>query len=121
MVWVKEIYWINEKELEAEAVITDGQYELICFAYPLELNIGDILNFNIQILNGNSIVRAFEKEYVIEKSKGTFDYYLTGELIDRKEGIVKIGDIYLQGLSYIPGDIVEGDFVSFECWRLDLI
>lgn len=120
MYWLKEILWFDDFSLEAEVIITDGHYDLRCFTYPLELKKGDLLNFYIMIFNSKNVVRTYEKEYFVEKLHGPFDYNLTGELINRKEGIVKIGEIYLEGLDKIPGDIIEGDFVSFECWRLDL-
>lgn len=34
MLTIKEITWINEEIREADVVVTDGTYEIVCFSHP---------------------------------------------------------------------------------------
>lgn len=48
-------------------------------------------------------------------------YHLTGKLIDRVNGLVRVGGLLfaLEGVM-LPGDVKEGEYISFCYRRLDL-
>lgn len=66
-------------------------------------------------------MRSFERSYKVEKVLGDyFAYNFTGKLIDKREGIVIVGEIKFDLSSGVPSDIDEDEFVSFSCGRVDI-
>ena len=92
-------------ENEASVVVTDGKFELICYAYPF--------NENVMI--------AYEPKYEVIKLADFYSYKLQGKIIDIEKQIVTVGDIPMEIDGYIPKDIVNGDYVEFECVHIDLM
>ncbi|NER13108.1 hypothetical protein GWK08_06635 [Leptobacterium flavescens] len=118
---VKEIIWISEEILEAEVVITDGQFDLLCFGHPFKKKKGEQLTGPIYALDPTEIIRLETPNSHIKKLDESFDYLIEGELVDKKSGLMKIGDIMIEiDGRFIPGDIVNGDYISFRCDRLDI-
>lgn len=119
---INKINWISEEALEAEVIVTDGTFKVICFAQPLTYQEGSELSEPICCFDTTNIVRSDDNKYKVEKLAGYFSYYLTGRLIDRINGIVRVGGLLfeLEG-KMLPGDIKEGEFISFCCERLDLV
>ncbi len=117
---VKNIEWLSKEARESEILFSDGQYELKAFSQPTPDNveIGASLNLPLNSFCTESVVRAESKELSIEK-QSDFAYYLTAELINKKEGVVKIGQFLIVLDVDIPGDIVEGEYISFRCDRVD--
>jgi hypothetical protein len=121
MVSIKEINWISEEALEAEVTITDGQFELLCFSHPFEKKKGEQLLEPLYVLDPDEIVRLESPSLRIEKLNNAFDYLIEGKLIDKKSGLVKLGDIIIEIDShFIPGDFRDDDHISFRCNRLDI-
>ena len=48
---------------------------------------------------------------------GYYSFFFQGKLIDAN--MIEIGDVNIKINDYIPNDIGIGDFVSFECSRVD--
>ena len=117
---IKKIEWISEEIKEAEIIISDGAFELLCFSHPCPFVEGQIINDYIDTLCAKNIVRVDEHIFVVEKAEDYFAYDITGKVIDCKNGIVQVGPMYLVVDGYMPGDIVNGEFISFRCMRLDL-
>ena len=105
---------------EADVEITDGEFDLICFSYPCKFHEGQTLDICINTLDAKNIMRSFDNNYHIERLSGPYDYKLIGKLINKSVGIVAIGKICIEIGSYIPNDIREGEFIEFECNRLDI-
>ncbi|MCP4745962.1 MAG: hypothetical protein GY874_07450 [Desulfobacteraceae bacterium] len=121
MVSVKEIKWISKEALEAEVIITDGQFELLCFSHPFEKKKGEQLTEPLTALDPDKIVKLGTPSSHIEKLGNTFDYLIAGKLIRKKSGYMRLGDIIIEIDSHaIPGDIKEDDYISFRCNRLDI-
>lgn len=117
---IKKIEWISEEIKEAEIIVSDGTFELLCFSHPCSFVEGQIIDKYISTLDANNIVRVDEHTLVVEKAEEYFAYNITGKVIDIKNGIVQVGSMYLIVDGYMPGDIVNGEFISFRCMRLDL-
>lgn len=121
MVKIKNIFLISKEAKEAEVILTDGEYELICFCQPCKKKIGEEILEELYCFNNNSVIKAKESFYAIEKMCDPFSYYLTGKLYKKNEGIVQIGDFLLQlEENTIPNDIKESDYVTFSVARIDL-
>ncbi|CAA0165944.1 hypothetical protein [Tenacibaculum maritimum] len=118
---IEKIEWMSKEAEEAIIYLNDGNYKIICFSCPFneeELNKG---NYQINCYDTIGFERIKGEAYHIGKLSDFFSYRLYCKVKDRKEGIVKIGEFqfYLED-GVFPGDIADGDFVTFECGRFDL-
>ncbi|GIN75381.1 MULTISPECIES: hypothetical protein [Bacillus] len=118
---IKKIDWLSKEALEAEVVVTDGESEIICFAHPLNYKVDSNLEEPINCFEVTELVKADKKVYMIEKLDGHFEYRFTGQLVDRQLETVKVGQFLIELDTDWPGDIENGDFVSFISKRLDII
>ena len=105
-------------ENEASVVVTDGKFELICYAYPFNKK---IKKFWLSTFLAKNIMIAYEPKYEVIKLAGFYSYKLQGKIIDIEKQIVTVGDIPMEIDGYIPKDIVNGDYVEFECVLIDLM
>lgn len=115
-----EIINYDKDSKEADIIIHNNVGNFICYAHPVE-------NIQIQSLN-NSYFLSFmtnniyisEQVYQIKKNDSSYySYKICGEYIG--ENIVKIGEIRMLIDSCIPKDIYPGEYISFDCMRIDLI
>lgn len=119
---IKNISWLSQDALEAEVIVTDGEYEINCFAQPFYYQIGIELKFPLLCYNVTNVLKLDKEVFSIEKLSEYFAYHLSGKLVDKKLETVKVGELLLElDNIVIPGDIKEGDFISFRCQRLDII
>ena len=121
MVTISKISWISKTSLEAEVTVTDGLYEVICFSQPCHEELNKEVHDPIYCLNSRSILKAQQNEYCVEKLKEPFAYYMTGQLINKKSSLVKIGVILVQlEDGVLPGDIEANDYICFYTQRIDI-
>ncbi|MEC1262367.1 hypothetical protein P9D34_18475 [Bacillus swezeyi] len=118
---IKRINWLSREALEAEVVVTDAESEITCFAHPLNYKEDSELKDPIYCHDVTDLVKAEKEVHLIEKLDGHFEYSFTGELVDKQLELVKIGQFLLELDTDWPGDIEDGDFVSFISKRLDII
>lgn len=113
---------LSEEILEAEVEVFDGKYIIKCFAHPLQKDEGSEIEEPIYCYDVTQIIKAEENKYNVTKLGNNFNYLLTGQLIDKNNEIVKLGKLLFElDSNLIPGDINEGDYISFNCERLDII
>ena len=79
-----------------------------------------LINNYIHVFDAEMIMRVDEHNFVVEKTEDYFAYNITGKLIDRKKGIVQLGSMFFTVGGHMPGDINDGEFISFHCGRLDI-
>jgi len=115
---IKNIEWISKEALEAEVIVTDGETEIRCFAQPLNYTEGYVLKNPIYCLNVSDLMKAEKPKYTIEKLDEYFSYRFTGKLVHKEK--VLVGKFILELDNEIPGDINDGDFITFLCQRLDI-
>jgi len=121
MITIKEVIRCADQFCEeAQVKITDGEFELTCFSHLCKFQEGQQVDVIIGALSAEHIVKSANTEYRIEKLSGIFDYSLTGKLIDKVRSIIAIGHISIEIDGYIPNDIDVGEFIDFQCARLDL-
>lgn len=118
---IKSINWINKNAQEAEVIVTDNSFELMCFSHPFTKCLNQELQAPIYCFDANNIVLAFEKKPYAVKKSDAYDYFIRGKLANKDKKIVLLGSIelYLDN-SYIPKDIDEGEYIEFDVSRLDL-
>ncbi len=112
---------ISESALEAEVLITDGLNELICFSQPCNLIANQRITEHVYCFNNKNVIRADNEDCHIEKQKEALAYNMIAKLIDKKNNLVKVGEIVLQlEEGSIPKDILEDEYISFYCQRIDI-
>lgn len=117
---IVQIDWISREALEAEVTLTDGSFDVVCFAHPFIGKVGEIINQEISTLNSDQIYRMQDTEYLVEKLADPFAYRLSGKVLNKKMPLVQIGDFKIILDNNLPGDLEEGQYVSFICDRLDI-
>lgn len=121
--YIKSIFWLDRESREAEVTVSDGHVSLLCFSHPCNKDINDNLSEPIHCLDAKNIVLALNNEAEgYEKDEN--DYFassICGKLIDKKNQIVLLGAIKLcLDNADMPGDILEGSYISFRASRLDV-
>lgn len=116
--FVKKIVQFDEDALEAVVIVSDGVHELMCYAQPFDKKD----KFTLLAFMCSNIYRVEDHRFKVEKTSNSyFSYKLQGEVLDMTKGIVKIGQLILSGVDYIPKDICNGEFIVFDVSRIDLI
>lgn len=122
MIKVCEITWLSKEALEAEVIVTDGKYELKCFSQPMNYGVDHQIENPIYCYNAKNILKSNENNFSINKLSEYFAYNITAQLFNKKNGLIKLGNIMLEIDKHIlPGDVKENDYISLYCQRLDLI
>ncbi len=107
-------------ENEADVVVSDGKYQILCYACPY-CDDGRKGRFMLSAFMSGNVMRALKNKYSVEKTdSGYYAYKLTGRLFDLEKRLVKVGNIIIELENNIPGDMKENDFVEFEAMRIDL-
>ncbi len=118
--YVEKIIHYDKQDNEADLLVSDGEYSVICYAYPIKSvhraqKVTDIYGFNC-----THIFKVAKKEYNIKKLSSYYDYTLIAQVVSRVERIVRIGKIRIHLDSEIPKDIFNGEYISFSVMRLDI-
>lgn len=121
MIKITKINWLSKEALEAEVTVSDGRFELVCFSQPFNYMVNDVVKTWLYGYKVSNVIREQNKEFKVEKLYDFFDYSLTGKLANKEESIVEIGNIKIEVQNAdLPGDIEGGDYISFNCKRIDI-
>lgn len=118
--YIKEIIQINKKDCEADICVSDGQYSVICYAYPIDRV---TMNKKVDIIYGfgcSDVVKSSSNIYCVKKLAKHYAYELTTKVVSKNSSIVQIGDLQIYLDTFIPNDISTGDYISFSVLRLDI-
>ncbi|EAC5232747.1 hypothetical protein CSI37_08260 [Listeria monocytogenes] len=121
MIKVKSIHWLDEDAREADIILTDGEYNVVCFSHSCEFALNGVYNELIYCFDPINIFKLNQKEYSMEVPDDNSDFYiLKGKLIDATDSIIQIGEFRIDiSESDIAQDIHEGDFVELKVHRID--
>lgn len=120
MAIIKEVIWISKDSSEAEVLVTDGRYELVCFAHPFNGKPGDVVEQDIIALDCNEVERVMATEGHARRTDDYFAHDLTLKVDDARRGKLSLGNIKISARNCLPNDIVDGEYVNLICSRLDL-
>lgn len=122
MIKINKINWLSKEAKEAEVYLSDDTFNIVCFAQPFEQNIGDKILHPLYTLNAKIIHKLLREDQtsLIEKNGINFEYKLAGQLIDKKNNYMQIGDFIINIDTPIPNDFQEGDFIFLTCDRIDI-
>jgi hypothetical protein len=115
---IEKVDWLSEEAYEAEVYISDGINKLVCFSCPFRMHLDDSVS-HLYATFVDSILRLDIDDYSY-RYKGGYSYDIGAKVVDVVEPCVEIFGIIIALDAELPGDIIVGDFVSFECGRLDI-
>lgn len=116
--FVKEIKDYDKFSNEADIIISDGQYNLLCYCYPTDIpQKGERVKAVTSFL-ATDMMRARDNAFSIKKIDDYYSYHLQGEVIDMTPKI-RIGNIIICLDNPLPKDIKEGEYIELLVGRLD--
>lgn len=120
-VTVKFIHWLCKDADEALVTITDGIYECACYCQPCHIFLGYKIKEPLLAYEPLGVVITPNKTPFFKKMIQPFAYEICAEVFDLNKGLVRVGCIEIDLDNALPGDLVIGDFINFNCTRLDFI
>lgn len=119
--FISDIEYLNNDNDEAEVSISDGQYTVVCYAFPFSNLPADPHISYIDAFMCTCIEKSDTRQYSVQKLPQHFAYRLTALVLDKERQIVSIGKIVIHLDFPIPKDIDNGEYVVFSVSRLDFI
>lgn len=117
--FIKKINDYDIEAREADIIISDGEYEILCYAQPF---INKNAKFTLCAFEADNIIRSSEYNSFVKKTDdGFYSYRLQGKVVNRKKRLVAIGKIVIEINDNIPGDIEENEIIAFSTTRIDYI
>lgn len=112
---IKDIIYIDKDVNEVDIVLNDGQIELKAYCYKYR----EINSLTLSAFMTSDVMISDDKSFKATNN-GHNSYTIQGELYSKMLGIVKVGEFYISiEKEEIPGDVIDGDFITFNCTRLD--
>ena len=120
MIIIKNVYWLDKETNEAEVLVSDGKYDILCFAHPFKYHTKTIENI-LYAFEPKNIQLSVIENFHIHNIQDTFKHQIIGKLLDKEKGIITVGDFIIEiDNNLIPKDINNEDYISFECERIDI-
>ncbi len=117
--FVKEIIAYDAFSQEADIIVSDNIYNIICYCHPADNNILGTEVKEIVSLFATEIIRSDTNEYFIYKDTQPYSYYVSGQVIDSKKPQISIGQIIITLDHPLPKDIKIGEYVTLKVDRFD--
>lgn len=67
--YIKEILCYDVESQEADILVSDGQYDLLCYAQPFSKEDSQKRPFSISAFMTGNVMRALDDEYNVQKQK----------------------------------------------------
>ena len=117
--FIRKIIDYDKDVGEADILVTDGQYEIICYVQLFE---NKNKHFSLFSFLTKDVKRIEKMEYKVTKGiKGYYSYEIQGKIIDVEKRIMRVGDIFITLEDVIPKDIKNNDYIEFSVERIDYI
>jgi len=118
---IKKINWLSREIKEAEVNIFDGNFNVVVFSHPFNRKEDEIISALLYALNTDNIIISDIQKYYLNRISNTFSYHIIGIVVNKSKSQIKIGEFIIELDVELPNDIKNGDFVSFNCDRIDLV
>ena len=113
-------HWSNQDK-EADILVTDGEYQLLCYARPFSWKECQTEVAALYAFGCGNIVKSENCAVKISKQMDYYAYELSAEVLSKVERTVKLGQLVLHLDAALPGDVQNGDYVTFRLQRIDAI
>lgn len=82
---------------------------------------GERINEILHCLDVGLVMISHSSNDKVEKQKEYFSYHVIGKLINKLDGLVRVGGLVLEiDSTKIPKDIKNDDYIEFDVSRIDL-
>lgn len=115
-----KIDWLSEEALEASVVVSDGTRKINAFSCPLEFKLFETINEPLNVLDARNIKIVDDAVFLLEEQTVLWNYHIVAQLINRKDGIVRVFDFEICLEGFLPSDIRDGEYISCDCIRIEL-
>jgi len=113
--YIKNINYVDKDVNEVEITLNDGQVELLAYCD----NYHEITPMTLSAFMTSDVMISDDKTFKATND-GSYSHTIQGELYSKILGIVRVGNFYISiDKEEIPGDVCDGDFITFNCTRLD--
>lgn len=117
--YLKAIQDYDEFSNEADLIISDGEYDLLCYCHPTELYAIGTSIISISSFCADNIMRTKSNSFLVLKLNGYYEYHLRGEIVDINIPVVQIGKLKIMLDNSLPKDIKLGEYIEFDTLRLN--
>ena len=114
------IFNYDEESSEGEILVKTRSGDFLCYEHPFSGNINEIKPDEFYaFLSDNAVIS--DKPYceITKNPKSYFAYFIRG--IKTGENTVTVDDVNFILDTFLPKDIADGQYVEFECIRVDAI
>jgi hypothetical protein len=112
---IHSIEWIGEDE--ATLTVSDGGHTCRVFAHPFQGKANDPVREPLLCFEASGPVRTEGVEPHVRSLAGR-EHEVVGRVVRVSDPLVRVGDILLAPDCPLPGDIREGQLVTFRARRL---
>jgi len=118
---VEKIEWISRAGQEAEVQLSSDGLVCVAFCQPCEYEEGASLEEPLHAFMVKNVVLTVEENTSLTRvSRSSFAYKIVAKVLDPKQALVSIDGFKVELDERIPAGVNSGDFIGFECSRLDL-
>lgn len=116
---IQTVLHFDKEGREAEAIVSDGEYELLCYAFPIAaVEIGMPVS-GLSGFSCSDVVRVENPHCAVTKLPPYFAYHMTGILFSKQKRTVRVGGLEISMDAHIPNDLSDSEYVSFDVQRVD--
>ena len=114
--FIKKIVNYDDFSEEASLIVSDGKNELLCYCSSFD---GNGRTIKITSFLCDSIIKNNSQICDYHKLLNYYSYSLQARVVDVERRMVSVGNILIELDCDLPGDIKNGEYVSFNVMRLD--
>ena len=116
--FIKQIIDCDELSGEMDIIISDGEYDLLCYCTQSNSLTPSKIK-EIETFLSDKIMIAYSNDYFIKKTDSYYSYHLQGKVLENNPPMVEIGKLQIVLDTALPKDIKQNDYVEFHVERID--
>lgn len=105
----------------AAVTVSDGKHVCEAFSYPCSCEVGMKIGEPLQLFDTTVFMLTDEEASRLEHIGPQFQHRGVARVVDKEQGLLEIGGLRLQEEVPLPGGIETGNFIEFECVRIDIM
>ncbi|MEI6090340.1 MAG: hypothetical protein WCR42_07815 [bacterium] len=117
---IESFEWLSLEAEEAEVIVSDGTYKIVCFSQPFRYEVGEMLEEPLEVLDIENLHLSSNVFVGAERINESFEYHISAKVIDKAEGIVQIGKIFISIDNFLLKYIDNNEIVDFSTSRIDI-
>lgn len=118
--YIKKILDYDDFSDEADILVTDGVYEIMCYCHPItNPQVNQSIKSISTLAADNIMTEPYEEPAAKKTDESYYSYSLIGKVINREKRLISIGNLIIKLDGYLPGDIQVGDIVKLSAVRMD--